>query len=214
LSLPEIDALCLKAARGAGYSWGVAEEASFAARWLAARGLPGPAMLLAHLQRFDGKGWDEIVPVVGDVWSARKGGVLCALAVGSALSDRADLPGNRSTDALRIDGLASPMLILPFVQQNARAQHANLSVCWGRYEAVLSENGFTLAAEESLVDRDEPAVVVIRRVDRPARPTVAGADCLLENATMRGLSAFAHRTYVPATARSRAGAGAASSDND
>ena len=34
LSLPEIDALCLKAARGAGYSWGVAEEASFAARWL------------------------------------------------------------------------------------------------------------------------------------------------------------------------------------
>ena len=37
LSLSEVEALTLKAARGAGYSWGLAEEAAGAAR----RSFPG-----------------------------------------------------------------------------------------------------------------------------------------------------------------------------
>ena len=45
-SLNEIDSLCQKAARGAGLDWGLAEEAGFAAAWLAARGADGAAALL------------------------------------------------------------------------------------------------------------------------------------------------------------------------
>ena len=50
LSQNEIESLCIKAARGAGYSWGLAEQAGFAAGWLAARGLDATAPLLALLR--------------------------------------------------------------------------------------------------------------------------------------------------------------------
>ena len=46
-SLNEIETLSRKAARGAGLSWGLAEEAGKATRWLAAAGLPGPQVLAA-----------------------------------------------------------------------------------------------------------------------------------------------------------------------
>ncbi|MEF9603350.1 DUF3726 domain-containing protein, partial [Paracoccus sp. PXZ] len=46
LSRNETEALCLKAARGAGMSWGLAEEAAFAAGWLGAHGIDGAGALL------------------------------------------------------------------------------------------------------------------------------------------------------------------------
>lgn len=50
LSLGEVEALCKKAARGAGLPWGLAEEAGFAARWLSAHGFDGAGLLLADLE--------------------------------------------------------------------------------------------------------------------------------------------------------------------
>jgi hypothetical protein len=44
-SLGETGAIALKAARGAGMSWGLVEEASHAVIWLAHRGAPGVASL-------------------------------------------------------------------------------------------------------------------------------------------------------------------------
>ena len=38
LSRNEVASLCMKAARGAGMSWGLAEEAGFAAAWLVQHG--------------------------------------------------------------------------------------------------------------------------------------------------------------------------------
>lgn len=49
LSLGELQALATKAARGAGLSWGLAQEAGWAVRWLEARGLPGAAALAEAL---------------------------------------------------------------------------------------------------------------------------------------------------------------------
>ncbi|MEL7259121.1 MAG: DUF3726 domain-containing protein, partial [Pseudomonadota bacterium] len=40
-SLNEVESLARKAARGAGYSWGLAEEAGKATRWTCAAGWPG-----------------------------------------------------------------------------------------------------------------------------------------------------------------------------
>ena len=48
-SLGETGALALKAARGAGMTWGLAEEASEAVVWLQARGLPGVSALCRYL---------------------------------------------------------------------------------------------------------------------------------------------------------------------
>ena len=39
LSCNEAASLCMKAARGAGMSWGMAEEAGFAAAWLVSHGI-------------------------------------------------------------------------------------------------------------------------------------------------------------------------------
>jgi hypothetical protein len=55
MSQNEVSALCLKAARGAGMSWGLAEEAGFAASWLTARGIDGPRHLLTHLTAAQGR---------------------------------------------------------------------------------------------------------------------------------------------------------------
>jgi len=44
-ALGEIETLCRKAARGAGHSWGVAEEAGRAARWLCAHGFKGAELI-------------------------------------------------------------------------------------------------------------------------------------------------------------------------
>ena len=48
-SLGETGALAVKATRGAGFSWGIAEDAGFAVTWLLARGLPGATALCSYL---------------------------------------------------------------------------------------------------------------------------------------------------------------------
>ncbi len=91
-SLSEIEAVCLKAARGAGFDWGIAEEAGFAARDAGADGAwPGLRLLLACLSVPRGA-W----PVVrsgewhgtggaGAVPAADRGGTVgsCAVAAGA-----------------------------------------------------------------------------------------------------------------------------------
>ena len=52
-SVGEIGALSVKAVRGAGYSWGVAEEAGWAVRWLIRAGIDGSAVLANALDDED-----------------------------------------------------------------------------------------------------------------------------------------------------------------
>jgi hypothetical protein len=61
-SLNEVEAMGKRAARGAGRDWGIAEEAGKAARWLTARGLPGPELLAELLTRNEGKSYEELAP--------------------------------------------------------------------------------------------------------------------------------------------------------
>ena len=48
-SLGEVRALAVKAARGSGLPWGLAEEAGFAVQWLEARGGPGVEALSQYI---------------------------------------------------------------------------------------------------------------------------------------------------------------------
>ena len=76
VSLAEIDAMGRKAARGAGYAWGMAEEAGRAARWLAAYRLPGPQRLAALLATCDGL-LADYVPLNTELPWRSTGGKLC-----------------------------------------------------------------------------------------------------------------------------------------
>lgn len=86
-SLNEIEMLVRKAVRGAGYDWGLAEEAGKAARRLALAGHDAVAAFLALCERFDGSTHAERAPTsLAGVWQA-PGGLLCPLTAGAALSD-------------------------------------------------------------------------------------------------------------------------------
>ncbi len=77
-SLNEIEALARKAARGGGMSWGLAEEAGKAVRWLSDNGFPGPWLLSKLLLQNDGKPYSELALQQGMTVSRVPGAVCSA----------------------------------------------------------------------------------------------------------------------------------------
>lgn len=108
VSLGEIEAATLKATRGAGYGWGLAEEAGKAARWLAARRLPCLEVLVPLLE-------------------SHRAATACPLAIGTGL---ADLPHESSASPRRIDRVSAPILLLPFVADIAKTSARSLDIRW------------------------------------------------------------------------------------
>ncbi len=213
-SMNEITAICKRAARGAGLSWGLAEEAGYAARWLACHNLPGPEVLAAHLSQIDGAGYDQLCPQdTADLWQA-KGGTLCPLITGAALCDlAATLATGREVTLGRI---SHPLLLLPFVAAAAQHQGTQLSLTW---QGVTAEIGPELRLAVS--DGAALTPVAATRVRITAGHSGAGDPVPRKNRgeispeAARILGALGHRTYAPDTPESRlSGAGAGLSDND
>jgi Protein of unknown function (DUF3726) len=201
LSFNEIEAMALKAARGAGVSWGLAEEAAFAARWLAERGLDWAEPLLARCEARVSA--DMTVESTGI-----RGAALCPLRVGAFIADAGLGP-----HGLEVRDVAVPLLLLPFL---ARAEAPGpVAVRLGTGARVWFAAG-QLHGTEGLAALPGIAAVTIS----PGVPTATAVDLLprprpVAAAVAQGLSAFERRTYVPASAQSRlAGAGAGLSDND
>jgi len=92
-SLGEIQALTTKAARGAGFPWGVADEAGWAVRWLASCGLPGAKAMAKVLENPDRD--------------------TCPLTLGIAVADAQQL------DLLNGKSLTQPLIIMPFLGRAA-----------------------------------------------------------------------------------------------
>lgn len=213
-SLNEIETMGKRAARGAGLSWGLAEEAGKAARWLTGRGMPGPEMLAELLARNDGKDVDELAPISADgVWRARSGR-LCPLVSGAALCDRAgEIAAGR---AFELGPIACPILLVPFAASAAMLTGAAVGLSWLAVEiAVEAGNIRVEGAEADFMARSVDAVRC-RRIEGVAvasRPCVPGRAVDAEMWTR--LAGFEHRTFAPATEASRlAGAGGKLADND
>ena len=99
-SLGETAALVLKAARGAGMSWGLAEETAASVVWLHSRGLPGISALCSYLGQ-------AAAP------QSPEGG--CPIMTGCALFDgMMDVP-ETSSQTLDLGHVHAPLLLLPFV---------------------------------------------------------------------------------------------------
>ena len=225
LSLNELEALCRKAARGAGLPWGVAEEAGWAARRLAAIALPGPELLLARLARHDvlaapvADEGTRVAPslsprsLAGD-WRG-EGEDLCPILAGASLGDVAERVDARG--GVTLHGVLSPLLLVPFAGLVARRLGRTVRLAWE--DVVLSEDG-----EGTWLDgpgeraRIERAGTVRCRALPPdvARPgarlspvTRARPDPLC----LERLEALARRTCAPATEESRRrGAGSSTDD--
>ena len=107
LSLGELQALCVKATRGAGRAVGVAEDAGHAVRWLHGRGADGAGALMQLLQVTDGACAADIIPLSHDLTPTNQ--AMCPLALGGYLSDMGMVPDHL------IGPVWSPMLLRPFL---------------------------------------------------------------------------------------------------
>ena len=200
-SLGETAALSLKAARGAGMSWGLAEETAASVVWLHSRGLPGISALCSYLGRY-----------LEQPAAPQSPGGGCPIMTGCALIDgMMDVP-ETSSRTLDLGHVHAPLLLLPFV---ARLEPGHY---WlqapGLPGPVTSTKGDGWQSQclrgsgsctVSLGDgpQVDPELEIITRVD--GRFT-----CCVDR-----LDAYAHRTYAPATGQSRmSGAGAGLTDND
>ena len=200
-SLGETAALALKAARGAGMSWGLAEETAASVVWLHSHGLPGISALCSYLGQYLGQ---TAAPQSPD------GG--CPIMTGCALIDgMTDVP-EISSQTLDLGHVHAPLLLLPFVARlepghywlQAPGLPGTVSITKGDgwQSHCLRGSG---SCKVSLGNRPQvdPALQTITRVD--GRFT-----CCVER-----LNAYAYRTYAPATGQSRmSGAGAGLTDND
>ena len=189
VSLNEIESLALKSARGAGMSWGLAEEAAVAASWLAARSLPWAETLadllaqqpVACQPRIEG---DAIAP------SRAVRDILAPLWLAPFVA-RWTTPGR----AVRLAWGEVSLAIGPNTLSNPGA---------AAMEALAAP--FASCVEIALVPGADTAHS-LRQRNRDGYPVADDA--------WRALQLLEHRTYVPASAQSRlSGAGAGLLDND
>jgi hypothetical protein len=228
LSLNEIETTILKAARGAGMEWGLAEEAAKAARWLARQSLAFEAAFLAVLEA---RPWrTEIALERGALRPRQAGEWLCPVRAGACLSDLepdpakwAPVPGEDLAPGavlhdilpLRIERVLQPLLLLPFAARLATP----VEVAWNgirlrlRGARLAQTSGDRHASFGDRADRVE--LTASGAMDAPARAEDPPGGIEVDGAIWPKLQAFEARTYVPASLRSRlSGAGAAASDND
>lgn len=214
LSRSEVEAVAFKATRGAGFEWGLAEEAGMAARRLVEAGVPGPDLLLACLEAPRG----AVPRIDGGNWRAPSNELLCPLATGSALSDRAGMdegPGGRpGVNEIVLHRLGHPALILPFVMQAAARLGMAFRVSWEGTETIATPDGLLSVQSDTLEapQASEVEISTLTELPPPLMPVQTGCRVALD--VWRRLDALALMTTVPATTSSRAGAGSGSTDND
>lgn len=209
-SQSEIQAICTKAARGAGLNWGMAEEAGFAARRLSEVGLPGPELLLRYLEGPRG----ATPRPDGRIWKASEDRSCCPLATGAALSDRARLLDWGDSGSLTIRGIAYPALVLAFVQTISGVQNRAMRIAWRGFEALVGPTGLSYDPASPALGVAEAEMVALgpAAAQPPARLPETGREVALD--VWRRLDRLSLLTTVPATDSSRADAGAQASDND
>ncbi len=192
VSLNEVEALSAKAVRGAGAGWGLAEDVARAARWMAERGLDWSALLLRLLDA----GADRLNP---------------ALRIADLL------PGARPGDTWHLEG-CEPIWALAVLSSALYGGDLDVDVTGEGCTARLRPDRTVSAAEPIAALAALAAGPVTMRAQasalcQPVTPAARRTAVAVED--WRTLEAFAARTYVPASARSRAaGAGGGRVDAD
>lgn len=207
-SLNEIDSQCKKAARGAGFEWGHAEDIGKTIRWLAAFDLPGTGLFVAYLKAYDHDRSSFCQPDLRDPAHIRPvgAGFLCPLLTGAAMCDAATL---EIKSCVYFEKLGYPLLLMPMLAQYADSisqtlicefDSSRLRYSNGRLEyndgadlnCALAER-LKLSMDDSTCDGKTAAVV--------------GQQTASQDWDV--LNFYALKTCVPATEASRRGAGPA-----
>jgi len=207
-SLNEVELTAKKAARGAGYPWGMAEEAGKATRWLCQQGLDGCLVLAELLKQSDGADLADWSPKPNSSDWNIKAKPLCPIMTGAAISDHAN--GLR-IQTIHVSNVLQPLLLLPFAAMAARQLDATITLTWSGCVAQTNGHGLHIHG-----DQMDGADFILIKIDGPVESLQTQTSRSSPDAdAWAALGQFAHRTYAPATAESRAkGAGAGITDND
>lgn len=216
LSLGEFRALVAKAFRGAGYSWGLTEEAAFASGQLAENGIDAGATVVRLLTATDGTPGALLMPTAssGQLEASRRwgsaGAVLCPVCVGTSILDLGRFSGVASGSERELEALIEPVFVAPFlsvVLESHAEPPAGYVIEWEGGRCEVGAHGFVLHGS-ALNGGD--TVTVTESTDLTIRESPPTLRVELDAKTAAALEAFAHRTYAPATSASRtSGAGPA-----
>ncbi len=211
-ALNEVDATTKKAARGAGYSWGMAEEAGKATSWLCAHGLDGCGALSALLARTDGKALADLAPAqLSGEWRAASK-LMCPILAGATLSDCAY---RLNAGDIGLANVAEPLIILAFAASAARQVSTSITVKWDGLTAITDGNGISVSASRDALRAPLADRVVIHAGGDLGSPQPRQSRTTPHAAAWKRLAHLAHRTYAPATEESRLkGAGSGLIDAD
>ena len=216
LSQNETESLCLKAARGAGFSWGLAEEAGLAAGALAAQGIDGTESLLSFLTEKLAMAASGGTPrPMPGHWQSPDQSTLCPITLGAALCDAALLPDGPFGQDTRLDPVAYPILLLPFLVRAAQISSKTVVIDWQGGQVGIAANGaFDRQAAMRWTQMKDLAMILRQATDLKIEQGFSTGLPAISTATLDGLNALALKTTVPATDASRRGAGSAAADND
>ncbi len=208
-SIGEVESLVLKAYRGAGFSWGMAQEAGQAAAWMAMVGLPALDAFAALLPVIDGKRNAQLVPLmhVPGKWS-NPSGMLCPVVSGTAFSDgEQEIAGS----SLVLENVLQPLILLPFISQS----DAPVMVSVADHQYLCGTRVCSEIAGQNSANPGRANVILSAAEGRLENPLPCSQRAIVDDASVEVLNTYAHRTYVPASEASRlAGAGAGLLDND
>ena len=112
-TLSEIDTTSKRAARGAGFSWGIAEEVGKNMRLLELFGLPGIKNLNQFLKDYKKKKFQKVT-LISDTNNANKY-PFCPIILGVNFIDQVNLLDKKIN--IQISNVAFPLLFLPFVSR-------------------------------------------------------------------------------------------------
>ncbi|MFK7858594.1 MAG: DUF3726 domain-containing protein [Granulosicoccus sp.] len=202
-SLNEVASLAKRAVRGAGMSWGIAEEAASSVRWLTAHKLAGPALLARLLKKQAPRDNTSMSPATGSQGLTRKAHHTCPLLAAAEFSDTSAIWAHSKDACTEIPDLAYPLLMLPTIARVALRAGVWLQVSWD--DMLISTDGQSVCIQGSLT-------MLTTEKTRQFRCVVADTMKSVPQTTQRQsvdkeswdlLESFAQRSYAPATEESR-----------
>ena len=209
LSRSELQAIVLRAARGAGLPWGLAEEAAMAVLWLQLAGLEGASELVHYLRDPDAADSD-----------------CCPIRLGARLSDRCCLPdGCFSRPELDLPTVRRPLLLVPALARALGAGTADATaslrlrlirrgVCLAELAAAQPEAAHRIDVRRLRVDRLDDLILAVEPAEAGVPIGSPSIPAPVASAVVAALEHLGRQTLVPASEESRAGAGAGLLDND
>lgn len=199
-SLNEVEVMAKRATRGAGYEWGIAEEAGKAIRWLCSFDLNGCEALAQLLKSVEHSSFLDMRPTKMDgVWTSNSG-VMCPLLAGSTLSDFAF---KLKENPVSMGKTLQPKILIPFVAAGAYQLQSVVTLSWGNLIIVTNGDDVCVSGDHEGLSPLHIDNITLSLSGHTSQNLPLSSRIEVPKDTWDTLNMFAHQVYAPATEESR-----------